>query len=54
MTREERLQAQKRYNDSPAGLRRRWRYDASPKRAAAHARYEAKHPERKRRYWKSG
>ena len=39
-----------RYNRSEAGRRRQWRYDASEKRRAAHARYERAHPERKRRY----
>jgi hypothetical protein len=50
VTREEYLEKQRAYNQSDAGRRRQWRYDDSAKRAAAHARYEAKHPERKRRY----
>ena len=54
MTREEQLEKQRAYNQSPAGRSRQWRYERTEKARARHARYEAKHPERKRRYWRGG
>jgi hypothetical protein len=50
LTRKEYLAKQRAYKTATPGRRRQWRYDASEKRHAALARYEAKHPERGRSY----